>query len=136
MGVSDAPLDQSRPFGTVHGDDVFQRRFEQDGRFFNADGTPWTPPVDTAASDGSGARFVEQPEQQPDVAPAAPQPERQPPPNQARGTSPKDWATIEAQYRYGRLSVRQIAAKAGLSEAAVRKRARTRGWTRDAAAKG
>jgi transposase-like protein len=44
------------------------------------------------------------------------------------------WPTIEADYRAGIKSVRQIAREHGLSEAAIRKRAKGEGWTRDLSA--
>lgn len=43
-----------------------------------------------------------------------------------------DWERIEADYRAGVLSNREIAAKAGnVTEAAIRKRAKRDGWTKD-----
>lgn len=44
------------------------------------------------------------------------------------------WPTIEADYRAGIKSVRQIAREHGLSEAAIRKRAKADAWTRDLSA--
>lgn len=44
------------------------------------------------------------------------------------------WPTIEADYRAGVKSVRQIAREHGLLEAAIRKRAKLEGWTRDLSA--
>jgi len=44
------------------------------------------------------------------------------------------WPTIEADYRAGVKSVRQIASEHGISEGAVRKRAKTQTWTRDLSA--
>lgn len=44
------------------------------------------------------------------------------------------WPTIEADYRAGVKSVRQIAREHGLSEAAIRKRAKGEGWSRDLSA--
>ncbi|AWK90301.1 terminase [Azospirillum thermophilum] len=41
-----------------------------------------------------------------------------------------DWAAIEADYRAGSLSIRRIAAKHGVSEAAVRKQAAAAKWVR------
>lgn len=41
------------------------------------------------------------------------------------------WPTIEADYRAGVKSVRQIAREHGLSEAAIRKRANRESWARD-----
>lgn len=42
-----------------------------------------------------------------------------------------DWPAIEADFRAGALSNRQIAEKHGLSESAIRKRATTEGWVRN-----
>ena len=42
-----------------------------------------------------------------------------------------DWERIEAEYRAGSLSVREIARQAGLTEGAIRKRAKAEGWERD-----
>lgn len=42
-----------------------------------------------------------------------------------------DWERIEADYRAGLLSVREIAAAHGLSHVGVSKRAKRDGWTRD-----
>lgn len=44
------------------------------------------------------------------------------------------WPTIEADFRAGIKSIRQIAREHGLSEAAIRKRARIEGWARDLSA--
>ncbi|MDR6886133.1 MULTISPECIES: hypothetical protein [Variovorax] len=44
------------------------------------------------------------------------------------------WPTIEADYRAGVKSVRQIASEHGISEGAVRKRAKAQTWTRDLSA--
>lgn len=44
------------------------------------------------------------------------------------------WPTIEADYRAGVKSVRQIAREHGLSETAIRKRAKSEGWARDLSA--
>jgi len=44
------------------------------------------------------------------------------------------WPTIEADYRAGVKSVRQIASEHGISEGAVRKRAKLQTWTRDLSA--
>lgn len=49
--------------------------------------------------------------------------------------SAPDWERIEAEYRAGVLSVREIAAPHGISHVAVQKRAKRDGWTRDLAAK-
>lgn len=46
-----------------------------------------------------------------------------------------DWERIEADYRAGLLSVREIAASQGVSHTAVQKRAKTQGWERDLKAK-
>jgi hypothetical protein len=42
-----------------------------------------------------------------------------------------DWEAIERAYRAGSLSVRAIADSNGVTEGAVRKRAKKEGWTRD-----
>jgi transposase-like protein len=44
-----------------------------------------------------------------------------------------DWEKIEIEYRAGRMSVREIARLCGVSEAAVRKRAKALGWERSLA---
>jgi hypothetical protein len=49
--------------------------------------------------------------------------------------SAPDWERIEADYRAGVLSVREIAASQGITEGAVRKRAKRDAWTRDLNAK-
>jgi hypothetical protein len=46
-----------------------------------------------------------------------------------------DWEAIETLYRCGVLSIREIAKTHGLSEGAVRKRAKRDGWDRDLTAK-
>lgn len=46
-----------------------------------------------------------------------------------------DWERIEADYRAGLLSVREIAAANGVSHTAIQKRAKTQGWERDLQAK-
>jgi hypothetical protein len=46
-----------------------------------------------------------------------------------------DWERIEHDYRAGILSLREIAKDAGITEGAVRKRAKRDGWERDLAAK-
>ena len=46
-----------------------------------------------------------------------------------------DWERIEADYRAGVLSLREIAAAHAVSHVAVQKRAKKFGWTRDLAAK-
>jgi hypothetical protein len=46
-----------------------------------------------------------------------------------------DWERIERDYRAGVLSVREIAATAGISHTAIQKRAKAEGWERDLKAK-
>ena len=46
-----------------------------------------------------------------------------------------DWERIEADYRAGLLSVREIAASQGVSHTAIQKKAKAGGWDRDLAAK-
>jgi len=46
-----------------------------------------------------------------------------------------DWERIEADYRAGVLSVREIAASQGISHTAIQKKAKTEGWERDLGAK-
>lgn len=46
-----------------------------------------------------------------------------------------DWEAIEREYRAGQLSVREIARKHGISDTAIRKEAKARGWARDLADK-
>ena len=46
-----------------------------------------------------------------------------------------DWERIEADYRAGLLSLREIAAEYGITEGAIRKRAKRDGWERDLSAK-
>lgn len=46
-----------------------------------------------------------------------------------------DWERIEADYRAGVKSVREIAAEHGVSHTAIQKRAKAHDWTRDLAAK-
>ncbi|MCC8378639.1 hypothetical protein [Xenorhabdus sp. PB30.3] len=46
-----------------------------------------------------------------------------------------DWEAIESAYRAGLLSLREIASQHGISEGAIRKRAKRDEWTRDLAAK-
>lgn len=46
-----------------------------------------------------------------------------------------DWERIEADYRAGLLSVREIAASQGISHTAIQKRAKADGWERDLSAK-
>lgn len=45
-----------------------------------------------------------------------------------------DWERIEAQYRTGTLTTRQIAAEHGISHTAINKRAKAHDWTRDLSA--
>ena len=42
-----------------------------------------------------------------------------------------DWERIEADYRAGVLSLREVAARGGVTDGAVRKRAKKLGWSRD-----
>lgn len=53
---------------------------------------------------------------------------------QAEKAAP-DWERIEADYRAGVLSVREIAASQGISHTAIQKRAKSEGWERDLSAK-
>lgn len=46
-----------------------------------------------------------------------------------------DWERIEADYRAGLLSIREIAASQGISHTAIQKRAKAHGWERDLSAK-
>lgn len=46
-----------------------------------------------------------------------------------------DWETVERLYRAGIESLRNIGAKCGLTEGAIRKRAKRDGWVRDLAAR-
>lgn len=41
-----------------------------------------------------------------------------------------DWVRIEAEYRAGQISIRQIAEGCGVSEGAIRKKAKKLGWVR------
>ncbi len=43
-----------------------------------------------------------------------------------------DWIRAEELYRRGEVSVRQIARREGVTEGAVRKRAKAQGWSREA----
>jgi len=45
--------------------------------------------------------------------------------------TPPDWERIEADYRAGVLSVREIAEGHGISHTAIQKRAKAKGWSRD-----
>ena len=51
-----------------------------------------------------------------------------------RKTAP-DWERIEQNYRAGVLSIREIAGQYGITDTAIRKRAKAQGWERDIAAK-
>lgn len=51
---------------------------------------------------------------------------------QAKKTAP-DWERIEADYRAGVLSVREIAASQGISHTAIQKRSKSEGWERNLA---
>lgn len=42
-----------------------------------------------------------------------------------------DWISIEGEYRAGVATLRDIAGRHGITEGAIRKRAKTHGWTRD-----
>ena len=42
-----------------------------------------------------------------------------------------DWEKIEAEYRAGVFSIREIAGQHGVSDTAIRKRAKAHGWDRD-----
>lgn len=42
-----------------------------------------------------------------------------------------DWEAIEREYRAGQLSIRQIAANHGVTDTAIRKRAKSEEWVRD-----
>lgn len=42
-----------------------------------------------------------------------------------------DWETIEAGYRLNKVSIRTIATEHGITEGAIRKRAKAENWTRD-----
>lgn len=46
-------------------------------------------------------------------------------------TRSTDWEAIEREYRAGVLSIREIARQAGVTDTAIRKRARAEGWERD-----
>lgn len=47
----------------------------------------------------------------------------------------RDWERIEVQFRIGAMSLREIGAEHGLTEGAVRKKAKAEGWERDLSAK-
>lgn len=44
---------------------------------------------------------------------------------------PTDWEAIEREYRAGQLSVREIARQHGVTDTAIRKKAKEFGWSRD-----
>ena len=46
-----------------------------------------------------------------------------------------DWESIRKEYRVGQLSIREIARQSGVSEGAIRKKAKKYGWQRDLTAK-
>lgn len=46
-----------------------------------------------------------------------------------------DWERIELEYRAGVLSIREIAANHGITDGAIRKKAKAQGWERDISAK-
>ena len=49
--------------------------------------------------------------------------------------SKPDWEAIETAYRAGVMSLREIASQHGISEGAIRKRAKRDDWSRDLNAK-
>ncbi|MGR7993850.1 hypothetical protein [Xanthobacter sp. ZOL 2024] len=51
------------------------------------------------------------------------------------GRQRTDWEAIERDYRAGSLSIREIGRKHGVSDTAIRKEAKARGWKRDLAEK-
>lgn len=53
----------------------------------------------------------------------------------ANKKAPPDWERIEADYRAGVKSIREIAAENGITDTAIRKRAKAQSWERDLAAK-
>lgn len=53
----------------------------------------------------------------------------------AQDKTAPDWERIEADYRAGLLSIREIAAACGVSHTAIQKRAKAQGWERDLQAK-
>ena len=56
-------------------------------------------------------------------------------PRPSEGKSAPDWEAIEREYRAGQLSVREIARQHGLTEGAIRKRAKADEWSRPLADK-
>lgn len=67
-------------------------------------------------------------------APKSPEAEPQPSAPKDFSAGP-DWERIGAQYRVGTMSLREIAAAHGITEGAIRKRAKKEEWTRDLTAK-
>jgi hypothetical protein len=65
------------------------------------------------------------------VKPASPKTEKTPRPERTVA----DWEIIEGQYRAGILSIRTIAAQHGISDTAIRLKAKAEGWQRDLAEK-
>ncbi|MET3654076.1 hypothetical protein [Dyella japonica] len=53
----------------------------------------------------------------------------------AEGKKATDWERIESEYRAGLLSIREIASTQGVTDTAIRKRAKRDGWERDLGAK-
>jgi hypothetical protein len=52
-------------------------------------------------------------------------------PHTGAGRLPPDWVRIYKDYRLGVYSIRHIARLQGISEGAIRKRAKREGWKRD-----
>lgn len=55
--------------------------------------------------------------------------------DQGAAKATPDWEMIEQSYRTGLMSIREMAHLAGVTEGAIRKRAKSRGWERDVSAK-
>lgn len=55
--------------------------------------------------------------------------------DQGAAKATPDWEKIEADYRAGVLSIREIAGQHGVSDTAIRKRAKAQSWDRDLSAK-
>lgn len=53
----------------------------------------------------------------------------------AEASAAPDWEAIEREYRLGQLSLREIARMYGVSDTAIRKKAKVLGWTRDLSGK-
>ena len=53
----------------------------------------------------------------------------------AEKRKPVDWDSVERDYRAGMLSLREIAAPHGITEGAIRKKAKALGWERDLTAR-